>query len=127
VTRSLASVALALLAFLSLAAPSPAACRVRPHARVVLFGTGGDPGVLLWDSRFRLRAYHLATFDEAQAMLPRALLVTGGTRAVVLRCMSNFVQARYGLGLDNALEVRVLTGRLRGTTGWVAGSDARKL
>lgn len=115
------------LAVLAVAAAAPAdpVCHLRAPQRVVLFGAGDDPSVLLWDSRFRLRAYHLASFDEAQAMLSRALLVSGGTRAVTLSCIANFVQPRYGLSLDDALFVRILTGPLHGRTGWVIGSDAR--
>ena len=115
---------LALLAAIA-AAPASTSCGVHAHERVVLFGAGDDPSVLLWDSRFRLRAYHLASFDESQAMLPRALLVAGGTRAIVLSCIGNFVQPRYGLTLDDALYVKILTGPLHGRSGWVIAADAR--
>jgi len=125
--RKVACVAFALLAVLVAANPALAVCRSRTSARVVLYGGGDDPGVFLWDSRFRLRAYHLATFDEAQAMLPRALLVRGGTRAVVIACLPNFVQARYGLGLDDAVDVKILSGPMRGVSGWISGSDIRRL
>ncbi|HEY9086066.1 MAG TPA: hypothetical protein VIN40_09080 [Candidatus Tyrphobacter sp.] len=108
-------------------AATPTGCRMHPGLQVVLYGVGDDPGVFLWDSRFRLRAYHAASFDEAQALLPHALLVGGGTRAVVLSCFTNFVQPKYRLFPDNAVDVRVLTGSLRGRTGWVLGGDARTM
>ncbi len=125
--RSAAHVALALAVAMFVALPAFASCRLHAGQRVVLYGTGDDPGVFLWDSRFRLREYHHATFDEARAMLPRALFVAGGTRAIVLLCLQSFVQAPYGLGVDDAVEVRVLSGPLHGRTGWVAGSDAQTL
>jgi len=123
--RELARVGAALLLALLCSLPAAAACRLRVRERIVLFGLGADPGVFLWDSRFRLRAYHAASFDEAQGMLPRALLVRAGTRAIVIWCLPRFVQPRYGMTLDDAVEVRILTGPLHGQTGWVLGSDAR--
>lgn len=102
---------------------APAACHVRPSERVVLFGFGDDPGVFLWDSRFRLRAYHAASFDEAQALLPHALLLAAGTRALVIRCYGEDVQPKYSLRPEDAVDVRVLTGPDRGSIGWVIGGD----
>lgn len=125
--RKIACVVIALAATLLVAQPALSTCQARADQRVVLYGAGDDPGVFLWDSRFRLRAYHIATFDEAQAMLPRALLAGGGTRAVIMRCLARYVQAPYGLGFDDAVEVRILSGPLRGRTGWVSGSDARRV
>jgi hypothetical protein len=115
----------ALLAVLCTAAAP--ACRIQASRTVVLYGIGDDPGVFLWDSRFRLRGYHAASFDEAQALLPHALLVGPGTRAVVLSCYANFVQPKYRLFPDDAVDVRILAGALRGRTGWVLGGDARVL
>lgn len=122
--NALGIVAVVLLAMLCTATAS-AACRV--HTRVVLFGIGDDPGVFLWDSRFRLRAYHMASFDEAQALVRHASLISPGTRAEVLACWANFVQPKYRLSPDDAVDVRVLTGAQRGRTGWVLGSDVREL
>ena len=124
--RRFACALFAAVAFFGAASPAHAACRER-DAHVVLYGGGDDPGVFLWDSRFRLRAYHLATFDEAEAMLPRARLVRGGTRAFVLVCLPNFVQAPYGLGVADAVDVRIISGPLRGVTGWVSGADMRHI
>ncbi len=113
----------ALLAVIA-ASPARASCGMHAGEQVVLFGAGDDPMVLLWDSRFRLRAYHLASFDEIQALLPRALLASGGTRAIVLSCIPRYVQPRYALTLDDALYVRILSGALHGRSGWIIGSDA---
>lgn len=124
--RDLARPVVAVLLALLCALPAAAACQLHARERVVLFGAGDDPGVLLWDSRFRLRAYHAASFDEAQDMIARALLVTAGTRAIVIGCIPQFVQPRYGLTLQDAVDVRILTGPLRGRSGWVLGSDARR-
>jgi hypothetical protein len=107
------------------ALPAMAACRIHSREQVVLFGAGDDPGVFVWDSRFRLRAYHAGTFDEAQALLPHALLVRGGTRAIVIRCYRNDVEPRYSLSLDDAVEVRLVTGSQHGSVGWVLGRDVR--
>ncbi len=123
---AVAACVLALVAALS-SSPASASCHVHPRQRVVLYGTGDDPGVFVWDSRFGLRAYHLATFDEAQEMLPRALLVAGGTRAVVLRCIADFVVAPFGLGVEDAFEVKIVTGPQRGRSGWVSGSDVKDI
>lgn len=112
---------------LLLCAPALAACHVRPREHIVLYGSGDDPGVLLWNSQFGLRAYHVATFDEAQAMLPRATLVAAGTRAIVIRCLRRFVAAPYGLGFDDAVDVRILSGPHRGETGWIAAADTKML
>ena len=49
-------------------------CRVHRGEHVVLYSTTDDPSVLMWDSRTRLREYHAASFDEAQAMLPLSLI-----------------------------------------------------
>lgn len=121
--RSLA--VLAALVVLLAPVPSRGTCRLHPSQKIVLYGAGDDPGVFLWNSQFRLRAYHVATFDEAQTMVLRALLVSGGTRAVVVRCLKDYVTAPYGLGLDDAVDVRITSGPLRGRTGWIAGSDVR--
>jgi hypothetical protein len=81
--------------------------------------------VLIWDSRARLREYHAASFDEAQAMLPHALLVAPGTHAVVLSCVANFVESPIFQRPDDAVGVVITSGAQRGITRWVLGSDVR--
>ena len=70
------------------APPASADCRLHRGEHVVLYSTTDDPSVLIWDSRARLREYHAASFDEAQAMLPHALLVSPGTHADVVSCVA---------------------------------------
>jgi hypothetical protein len=126
VRRRLCAVFVAVAAALVVcSAPVLAACAVHPREHVVLYGVGDDPGVFLWDSRFRLRAYHAASFDEAQALLSHALLLNGGTRAMVIHCYRNDVQPKYSLVPDDAIYVLVLSGPLHGRTGWVLGGDVR--
>ena len=67
--------------------PALADCKVHRGDHVVLYSTTDDPSVLIWDSRARLREYHAASFDAAQAMLPHAVLVSPGTHATVVSCV----------------------------------------
>jgi hypothetical protein len=117
--------ALALVvAFAACAQAAFADCRGHRGDRVVLYSTTDDPSVLVWDSRARLRAYHAATFDAAQAMLPHAILVGPGTHATVVTCVSNYVESPIFHHPDDAVGV-LLSGSQRGITRWVLGSDAR--
>jgi hypothetical protein len=127
VRRSIVALTIAAVLSAPCAAPASAACHVRTGERIVLFGLGDDPGVFLWDSLFRLRAYHAASFDEAQALLPHAILLSAGTRAIVIRCYPDDVQPKYSLRPDDAVNVRVLTGTQRGRTGWIIGGDIQVL
>jgi hypothetical protein len=120
--------ALALLMLLAgTLASASADCRLHRGQHVVLYSTTDDPSVLIWDSRERLREYHAASFDEARAMLPHALLVSPGTRAVVVTCVAGYVESPVFHSPDDAIGVVVSTGPQRGLTRWVLGSDARLL
>lgn len=119
--------ALALLLLASTIAPASADCRVHRGQHVVLYSTTDDPSVLIWDSRERLREYHAASFDEAQAMLPHALLVSPGTRALVVSCASKYVESPIFHTPDDAVGVVISTGPQRGLIRWVLGSDVRLL
>jgi hypothetical protein len=121
------SAALALLLLAATLAPAAADCRLHRGEHVVLYSTTDDPSVLIWDSRDRLREYHAASFDEAQAMLPHALLVSPGTRAVVVSCVSNYVESPIFHTPDDAIGVVISNGPQRGLTRWVLGSDVRLL
>jgi hypothetical protein len=114
-----------LLCWLSLCTGASADCRVHHGERVVLYSTTDDPSVLMWDSRARLRAYHAASFDEAQAMLPHAALAAPGTHAEVLSCISNYVTSPLFSKPDDAVGVVLSNGPLRGVARWVLGSDIR--
>jgi hypothetical protein len=102
-------------------------CKVHRGDRVVLYSTTDDPSVLIWDSRARLREYHAASFDEAQAMLPHAILVGPGTHANVISCVSNYVESPVFHQPDDAVGVVISSGPARGITRWVLGSDVRFL
>ena len=71
------------IVWLAAAQPAFADCKVHRGDHVVLYSTADDPSVLIWDSRARLRAYHAASFDEAQAMIPHAILVSPGSSATI--------------------------------------------
>jgi hypothetical protein len=116
-----------LLLWLTAVAPAAADCRVRAGEKVVLYSSTEDPSVLIWDSRLRLRDYHAATFDEAQALLPHAFLVAPGTRATVVSCVAKFVTSQLFSEPNDAIGVLILTGRRRGLIRWVLGSDVRPL
>lgn len=113
------------LAWLAATHAAQADCKLHRGDRVVLYSTTDDPSVLIWDSRARLRAYHAASFDEAQAIMPHAILVAPGTRATVISCVSNYVDSPLFHAPDDAIGVVISSGPLRGTTRWVLGSDVR--
>jgi hypothetical protein len=119
-----AMVAAALL-WLAGIAPAIADCSWRHGEKVVLYGTTDDPSVLIWDSRARLRSYFAASFDEAQAMLPHAILVGPGTHAEIQSCVPNYVESPIFHSPDDALGVLITSGSKRGLIRWVLGSDVR--
>jgi hypothetical protein len=117
---------LAILLCVAAAVPASADCKFHAGERIVLFSTGDDPDVLAWDSQYRLRDYHAATFDEAQRLLPHALLLARGTRAVVQTCASNFVVSPFLDRPDDAVEIVILSGPYRTRANqWILGADIR--
>ncbi|HEY5256955.1 MAG TPA: hypothetical protein VIJ12_01100 [Candidatus Baltobacteraceae bacterium] len=119
-------VAFLLLVGLSAAAAS-ARCSVRIGARVALYGSTGDPDVLVWETRFRLAAYQRGSFDVDRTLLSHAHLAAPGTRAVVLRCVSRDVHPKYRGTVGDAIYIRLLGGPYRRQTGWIMGSDLRTM
>lgn len=119
--------ALLLLAWLAAAAPAWPDCKAHRGDHVVLYSTTDDPSVLIWDSRARLREYHAASFDEAQAMLPHAVLVAPGTHATVTSCIANTVPSPIFHEPQDADGVVISSGPRNGLTGWVLGPDARQV
>jgi hypothetical protein len=107
------------------AATALAECHFKHGQHVVLYSTADDPSVLMWDSRARLRDYHAASFDEAQAMLPHALLVPPGTHADVMVCVPAYVVSPLFQSPDDAVGILVTSGSLRGVARWGVGSDVR--
>ncbi|HLX25358.1 MAG TPA: hypothetical protein VKR05_00075 [Candidatus Cybelea sp.] len=118
---------LALTAALALlrAIPASADCKLHSGVRVVLYSTTEDPDVLAWDSRIRLRDYHASSFDEAEQLLPHAVLEPPGTRAVVSSCVPNFVTSLLLGGPEDAVGIIITSGPDRGHGRWVLGSDVR--
>ncbi|MGB8909378.1 MAG: hypothetical protein WCC84_11580 [Candidatus Cybelea sp.] len=116
-----------LLVWLAAVAPALADCKVHRGDHVVLYSTTDDPSVLIWDSRARLREYHAASFDAAQAMLPHAVLVSPGTHATVVSCVPAYVESPIFEKPDDAVGVLISSGPQRGRTLWVLGSDVRAL
>lgn len=107
------------------AATALAECHYKHGQHVVLYSTADDPSVLMWDSRARLREYHAASFDEAQAMLPHALLVSPGTHADVMACIPSYIVSPLFQIPDDAVGVLITSGSWRGVARWVLGSDLR--
>ncbi len=119
------AVAVALLiAALGATAPN---CRSRTGNHIALYGSTGDPDVLIWDSRFRLQRYEAGTFDQMRALLPHARLAPPGTRAVIESCVLDFVQPKFASAPDDAVGIVVVSGPLRGARGWVLGADIRRI
>lgn len=118
---------LALLMAVAFAPSALAQCKLHRGARVVLYSESDDPDVLVWDSRFRLRDYHAASFDEARQLLPHARLASPGTRATVESCVSDFIVPRLINAPDNAIGVIIVSGPLHDQRGWVLGTDVRLL
>jgi hypothetical protein len=116
-----------LLVWLAAIAPALADCKVHRGDHVVLYSTTDDPSVLIWDSRARLREYHAASFDVAQAMLPHAVLVSPGTHATVVYCVPAYVESPIFEKPDDAVGVLISSGPQRGRTLWVLASDVRSL
>jgi len=119
------AMAAAAVLWLAAIAPAWADCTWHRGEYVVLYGTTDDPSVLIWDSRARLRAYNAASFDEAQAMLPHAVLVGPGTHAEVVSCVPSYVESPLFRSPDDAVGVIITSGPKHGLIRWVLGSDLR--
>lgn len=106
--------------------PAQADCRVHKDDHVVLASSTDDPDVLVWDTRLRLRDYHVSSFDEAQQLSPHALLVAPGTRAIVEACYPNYIQSPRLDSPEDAVGIIIVSGPNHGGHGWVMGSDIRE-
>lgn len=102
-------------------------CRVHTGTLVALYGTIDDPDVLVWDSRLRLHAYGIATFDESQALLGHALVAHPGTRARIMACVAHDVSQKFSNATEDAMFVSIVSGPLRGHSGWVMESAIRRI
>jgi hypothetical protein len=124
--RDVAAALLALLFSVALSAPASAQCKLHHGDVIVLYSSADDPDVLVWDSRFRLRDYHVASFDEAQQLLPHAFLARSGTRAAVESCVPDFVQPSLLNPAADAIGIVIIAGPRRDQRGWVLGTDVRR-
>jgi len=123
--RNLERAVLAVLLAVALTAPASAQCKLHHGDIVVLYSSADDPDVLVWDSRFRLRDYHAASFDEARQLLPHAWLAPSGTRAAIESCVPDFVQPSLLNPAADAVGVVIVAGPHRDQRGWVIGTDVR--
>lgn len=114
---------LAALAFALIPVAASAGCRLHQGDHVVLYSGSEDPDVFLWDSRYRLRAYHAASYDEGRQLANHALLVSAGARAIVESCVPDFVVSPLFPHPADAVGILVVNGPHRGITGWVLGTD----
>ena len=113
------------LAWFTVGAVGPGACRLDRGARLSLFGGPDDPSVLVWDSRERLLRYAAGSSDTRRFLSPHAFVVPPGTRVVVQECVANAVHPRYQFVPDDALGVQITSGRYRGRYGWISAADVR--
>ena len=114
-----------LLAAASAAMPcaaAQAACTA-PGSRVELASDAVDPDVFLWDSRERLVGYAAGQWGSTKQIFDHTLLAMPGTMALVVSCVSSVAHPRYSAVDEDAVGVKVLTGRYRGRYGWVLSSD----
>ena len=123
-TRHFALVLAFGVALVAATAIARADCHVHQGDRVVLYSSTDDPSVLAWDSPFRLRDYHAASFDESQQLLAHASLLPPGTRATVQGCIADFVHSRFAEHPDDAVEITTVTNG-KGHVWWVLSSDLR--
>ncbi len=122
--RNLLLPVLALGLLAALGVPADAAnCSVSRDQHVRLFGPAEDPDVLVWDSKMRLVEYSADSVTAISSLMPHAMLAHPGTYAVVERCEPGVVHARYHFATDDAIAIRITSGRYRGRYGWVKSSD----
>ena len=101
-------------------------CKMHHGDRVELYGGSDDPDVLVWDSRFRLREYHGASFDVRETLSRHADVVSPGTRAIVDTCVPDFVDSPLFEHPADAVGIVIVSGPHRGERGWVLSTDVRR-
>jgi len=107
------------------AAPARAAgCSLRVGANVVLRSSDFDPDVFVWDTQGRAIAYaSRINFIKVEDVLQHIVLAKPGTHAVVVGCSAGSVRPRFSSGVEDAVLVRIASGRDRGRLGWVTSGD----
>jgi hypothetical protein len=101
-------------------------CTVAPGGRVVLAADAAEPDVFLWDSRTRLVDYVAGRWDSTRAIFAHTELAEAGTQALVVMCVAGIAHPKVGNGDEDAVGVKVLSGRHRGRYAWVLSSDVHR-
>ena len=115
--------AVAMLTAVCRAAADAATCATAPGGRVVLAAEATEPDVFLWDSRTRLVDYVAGRWDSTQAIFAHTELAEPGTQAMVVSCVAGIAHPKYGTGDEDAIGVKVVSGKHRGRYAWVLSSD----
>ncbi len=98
-------------------------CPTGAGGRVMLASDAVDPDVFLWDSRARLVDYAAGEWGNTRAIFAHTILAEPGTRAIIVSCIPAAARPRFGMGIEDAIGVKVLSGPHRGRYGWVLSSD----
>jgi len=115
--------ALAFVAVGAAAAFGDSTCSVAPGGRVILAADAAEPDVFLWDSRTRLVDYVAGRWDSSRAIFAHTELADAGTRAMVVACIAGIAHPKVGTAAEDAVGIKVLSGRHRGRYAWVLSSD----
>jgi hypothetical protein len=120
-------VVLALLGLSTLEPVAASACATTAGAAVVLRSSDFNPDVFVWDTQARLINYvtHVpyVTSDE---VLRHAVLAKAGTRAVVTACTAVGIHPRLSTAVEDAVQIRIVSGAQRGRRGWISSGDLRR-
>lgn len=106
-----------------ISAANAAPCSVAAGGRVMLAADASEPEVFLWDSRTRLVEYVAGHWDSTRAIFAHTELAEPGTQALVVACVAGIAHPNYGPTDEDAVGVKVVSGRHRGRYGWVLSSD----
>ncbi len=104
-------------------AAGAAGCSSVPSGRVVLASDAVDPDVFIWDSRTRLVDYTAGQWGNTRAIFAHTVLAEPGTLATVVSCIPAVAHPKFGVGDEDAIGVKVVSGPHRGRYGWVLSSD----
>jgi hypothetical protein len=118
-----AAVSLLVCFGISALAASAAPCAIPAGGRVMLAADAAEPDVFLWDSRTRLVEYVAGHWDSTRAIFAHTELAEPGTQALVVSCVAGIAHPNYGPADEDAVGVKVVSGRHRGRYGWVLSSD----
>jgi hypothetical protein len=91
---------------------------------VILKSNQLDPDVFVWDARQRAINYSAGEWKTTQEVIDHTLLSKPGVRAIVISCIPEVIQARYGETTRDAVGLKLVNGPNHGRYGWVASDDA---